>query len=84
MTNKKELMLSTFDNPFNPFTQFDEWYAFDSHKGYYCLERVARVLRTSDELSEADQVVAYNTAVMETVRVNETGMYKKVVNPLAS
>lgn len=84
MNVPKEVMLSTFDNPFNPFTEFDEWYAFDSHKGYHCLGRIARVLRTSDELSEADQVLAYNTAVNETVRINETGMYKKVVNPLAS
>ena len=25
----KEVMLTTFDNPFNPFEQFDEWEAFD-------------------------------------------------------
>lgn len=25
----KVSMLTTFDNPFDPFTQFDEWFAFD-------------------------------------------------------
>ena len=26
-------MLTTSDNPYDPFTQFDEWYAFDERKG---------------------------------------------------
>ena len=30
----KEFMLSTSDNPYNPFTQFKEWYSFDISKGY--------------------------------------------------
>lgn len=30
-----EVMLTTEDNPFDPFTQYDEWYAFDYEKGYH-------------------------------------------------
>ena len=25
MENDNEIMLTTIDNPFNPFTQYDEW-----------------------------------------------------------
>ena len=31
---ESEYMLTTIDNPFNPFTNFDDWYAFDTSKGY--------------------------------------------------
>ncbi len=26
--------LTTVDNPYDPFTQWDEWYAYDEGKGY--------------------------------------------------
>ena len=33
---EKECMLTTIDNPFDPFEQFDEWLMFDKQKGYCC------------------------------------------------
>ena len=30
--------ITTFDNPFNPFTQFTEWLLFDKEKGYTTCE----------------------------------------------
>ena len=50
----KEFMLTTFDNPYDPFTQFDEWFHFDMEKGYNSCEYLARISRTSEELSEND------------------------------
>jgi hypothetical protein len=30
----KSMWLTTVDNPYNPFLQWDDWYAFDMMKGY--------------------------------------------------
>lgn len=73
-----EAMLTTVDNPFNPFTQFDEWLAFDRSSGYNTLEFLARVTHSSHELSEADQLAAIDQAMDEIVRENVNGMYRKV------
>lgn len=73
-----EHMLTTVDNPFNPFTQFDEWYAFDEAAGYRTTSFLARVVVTSDELSEADQNVAIENAIDEIVKENVLGLYRKV------
>lgn len=35
--------LTTIDNPFNPFTSFLDWLAFDQRKGYNSSELLARV-----------------------------------------
>lgn len=71
-------MITTVDNPFNPFTQFDEWYAYDVGAGYMTLAFLGRIVMTSDELSEADQVLATNQAVDEIVEENVLGLYRKV------
>lgn len=31
-----QYMVSTSDNPFNPFTEFDDWYRFDEIEKHYC------------------------------------------------
>ena len=50
----KIFAITTVDNPFNPFTQFDSWYRFDEDKGYHSCAYLARIARTSDSLSSAE------------------------------
>lgn len=72
------LMLTTTDNPFNPFTQFDDWFAFDEQKGYHTCSYLARICKTSPELSVADMELANDDAVREIVRHNLLGIYTAV------
>jgi hypothetical protein len=51
-------MLSTSDNPFNPFTQFSEWLAWDTRAGYHSLGLQARVVVFPYEGSTEDQNLA--------------------------
>lgn len=71
-------MLTTTDNPFNPFTQWDEWFAFDNRMGYGTLNYLARITTTSDALSPADQAQAIELAIDEIVEMNILGIYEKV------
>jgi hypothetical protein len=73
-----DVMLTTIDNPYDPFMQFDEWYAYDEDMGYHTTEYLARVTRSSDEWSEADQNLAINEAIDEICELNVLGIYKKV------
>ena len=71
-------MLTTVDNPYDPFTDFDQWNAYDQSKGYNTCSYLARIVRTSDELSEPDQSLAIELAIDEIVELNVLGIYKKV------
>lgn len=71
-------MLTTVDNPFNPFNQFDEWYAFDTQNNYHSSALLARIVKTSDELSDVDQDLAIEAAIDEIVRENVSGMHRKL------
>jgi hypothetical protein len=71
----KPRMLSTSDNPWNPWTDFTQWNAWDMQAGYHTLAYLARIITSSDELSEADQEAAYESALEEILVLNINGMY---------
>ena len=71
-------MLTTIDNPFDPFTQWDEWKRFDEDMQYYTCEYLARIAKTSDDLSDADNESAIEDAINEIVSLNILGVYRKV------
>lgn len=74
----EEYMLTTLDNPFDPFTQWDEWYAWDNRAGYCTPGLLARIARSSDDLSELDQHLVLQIAIDEIVRENISGMHRKL------
>ena len=71
-------MLTTIDNPFNPFTQFDDWYLYDEEKGYHTCSYLARIARTSSDLSDVENENEITRAINEIVSFNILGIYKKV------
>lgn len=75
-------MLTTVDNPFDPFDQYDEWFAYDARLGYDTGSVVARLTLWSEDLSLADQLEADERAIDELVKTNVTGVYRKVVREL--
>ena len=76
---KREVMLTTADNPYDPFTQYDDWYSFDQSKGYYTSEYLARIAKTSSNLSDEDYNLEVENAINEILKFNLTGNYKKVI-----
>ena len=74
-------MLTTIDNPYNPFTEIDEWIQWDQAAGYNTMNYLARIVKTSDDLSEVDEDLAYEQAIEEIIEYNINGMYKRVPAP---
>ena len=72
-------MLTTSDNPFDPFDQFVEWYNFDVAKGYNTCAYLARIVVTSEDLSDADQAAATDQAIEEILQFNLTGNYVRLM-----
>ncbi len=71
-------MLTTIDNPYSPFTQFREWFTWDEAAGYSTTAFLARVVKTSDELTERDYASAVEEGIDEIIQENVSGMYRKV------
>lgn len=69
------VMLTTNDNPFNPHTQYDEWYAFDTAMGYNTCSYLARIVKTSNDLSDSDAEMANRAGMEEIIEMNPSGFY---------
>ena len=77
-------MLSTIDNPYNPFTNFDDWLNFDEAKGYHSCAYLARILRDSDRLSEVERDEENERAINEILKYDPKGIYIRVREPKAN
>lgn len=76
----RRCMLTTIDNPYNPFEDFDRWFLFDIEKGYLSCAYLARIARTSDQLSEQENDIEIERAIDEIVEYDFRGIYIKVVS----
>ena len=75
----RRVLLSTADNPYDPFTQYSEWRAYDVASGYYTDEYLARLAYTSPNLSEADYFTEVERAIDDILKYNPTNNYIKVI-----
>ena len=75
-----EVMLTTIDNPYNPFEQFDLWLLFDKEKGYNTCEYLARIVNLTNDMSEKEIDVATDRAIDDIIINDPFGIYKKVTS----
>ena len=70
--------LTTFDNPFNPITEFDKWFRFDEDQGYQSSAYLARIARTSNQMSDEENEAEVERAINEIIKHDFLGVYTKV------
>ena len=78
MGGSKKVMITTFDNPFNPFDDFTSWFLFDVEKGYNTCAYLDRIAKTSDQMSEEENRQVIERAIDEIIQYDFLNIYKKV------
>ena len=75
-------MLTTVDNPFDPFDDFTSWFLFDIEKGYDSCGKVMRIAKLSDDLTEKEEDVEIERAIDEIIKYDPLDVYKKVTRKI--
>ena len=70
-----DTMLTTIDNPYNPFDHFDEWFNWDFIAGYNTCSKVSRICYDSYELSPKEREEIYRDAALDILDNDPTGKY---------
>lgn len=71
-------MLSTNDNPFDPFEQFTPWDLYDKEKGHNSSELLARIAHFSDDMTEVEEDYEIERAIDEIIKYDPLNKYIKV------
>lgn len=62
-----DIMLTTVDNPFNPFTEFERWWKEDLRLGHDCCGLLALNANTSEIFSDEVNQRIINQAMIDIV-----------------
>lgn len=74
-----DCMLTTFDNPYNPFEQFTSWLLFDIEKGYNSCERLARITqpRITNDMTDKEIREVTEQAIDEIIKYDFLNVFTK-------
>ena len=82
----EDVAITTEDNPFDPFKEFDSWLSYDIQMGYCTCERLASIVHNlPDALTNEENNYFVNEAIDELIKAgtyNKSGQfveYKKVL-----
>lgn len=71
-------LITTLDNPINPFEDFTAWYLEDQRLGYHSWEKVSRFMSESPNLTHQEELDNIEKAIDELIAIDFLGIYRKV------
>lgn len=74
----QQCALTTVDNPFDPFEDFNSWFLFDMEKGYDCCGRLMRFAKVTDDMTQSEENKELERAIDRIVELDFLNIYKKV------
>lgn len=71
--------ITTIDNPYDPFTEFKQWYMFDVENGYDTCAYLARLTNdSSDKFTDEENFQFDEMMIDRIIEVDPFNIYKKV------
>lgn len=71
-------MLTTVDNPFNPFEDFRSWFLYDIEKGYNSCDYLGRIVNITDDMTQKEINSETERAIDEIIEYDFMDVYKKI------
>lgn len=64
----REVMITTQDNPYNPFDEFSEWWHYDVMHHYNTSMRLASIVTTSEAFSDEENMSNIEKGIDELIK----------------
>ena len=72
-----EYLLTTTDNPYNPFEQFSLWNLFDKEKGHHTCDLIGRLSQLSDGMTQKEEEEEYDRVADFIIQHDMQDKYKR-------
>jgi hypothetical protein len=76
--DEQHMMLTTFDNPFSPKTEYAQWQTWDVDNGYYTEQYIARLVAMEKDFDIDDAVslsVLTDKVIQEVIEQDDSNIY---------
>ncbi len=70
--------LTTIDNPYDPYEQFERWYQYDIDHGYNSSGLLMRLAETSSQFTDNENAYEIEKAIDKIVANDPLNIYKKL------
>ena len=80
--SKYKVALTTIDNPYDYFTQFEQWFLFDVEKGYNTCAYLGRKAQILDGMTQKEEDEEVERIIDEIIKDDFLNIYKKIKQPL--
>lgn len=77
---ERKVSITTIDNPYDPFDDFDHWLQFDTDKGYYTSSTLARLTHLTDDMTQLEEDEEVERAIDRLIEIDPLDIYIKVIN----
>lgn len=74
----RKVNITTIDNPYDPFDDFEHWFQFDIEKGYYTSAKLGRLTHLTNDMSEAEEDIEIERAIDRLIEIDPFDVYVKV------
>lgn len=74
---ESEFMLTTVDNPYDPFEQFAQWDLYDKEKGHNTCSLIARLSHMTYDMTQKEENDEYDRVVEAIIQRDPFDKYKK-------
>lgn len=76
----RQAMLTTTDNPYSPFDEFDQWFLFDVQHGYNTCGYLGRVAKIDEDMTDEEVMIETERAIDSIVDNDFIGIRMKIYN----
>ena len=73
-----QCFLTTVDNPYDPYEQFEQWYRFDNDHGYNSSGLLMRLAEISSQFTDNENAYEIEKAIDKIVAADPRNIYKKI------
>lgn len=73
-----QCFLTTFDNPYNPYEQFESWCQYDMDHGYNSSGVLMRLAQTSSQFTDNENAYEIEKAIDQIIAADPLNIYKKL------
>ena len=81
---ENDYLLTTIDNPYNPFEDFSLWDAFDREKGHNTCDLIGRLSQLSDDMTQREEEAEYDRVAEFIIYHDPHDKYKKFYRQTAT